>query len=291
MSDAPPFLSQHPKSGPPPHKLELAKEKRELHRFVKQMRMRASAMVPPGPNQVVVTDGMGKQKVYNSITEAMNSITDASESNQYTVTIGTGTFNEQVALKSWVNMLGSGAGQTIINSNVPAVKAAPNSAIQMCTIQAIGRPGDALIIAVSVLSSPKFMLSDCTVVANDAQRGPDGNLFALVVDWPDGSGSHSTCFVTDCKLQPTAINGAGNATAAVVAGGSLLQIETSTLAPTGPAYGVGGASDNKADFELGWCTVSGSGYALWCDSSGATCVATDCTINGAVSPNVKIIHE
>src|SRR5215212_8358381 len=138
MSDSPLF-TRKPGSPGPARKLDIAAEKRKLHRFAQRMRMRASALAPPGPNQVVVTDGMGKQKTYSSITEAMNSITNASESNEYTVAIGSGTYNESVVMKSWVNMTGAGAEQTIINSSVPAVKAAPNSAVQLCTIQAIGK--------------------------------------------------------------------------------------------------------------------------------------------------------
>jgi hypothetical protein len=286
------FLTRETGSQALDRKLDLETEKRSLHRFVQRVRMRMSASVPPGPNQVVVTDGMGRQKTYSSITEGLNSITDASAGNEYTVSVGSGTYNESVVMKSWVYLTGAGAGQTIINSSVPAVKAAPNSSVQLCTIQAVGRSSASSIIAVSVLNAPKFTLAGCTVIANDAQSGPGGNIFALVVDWPTGSGSNSTCFVSDCRLEATEVNHADNATAAVVGYGALLQIETSTLAPSGPnAYGLGGASIDKADLELGWCTVSGSGFALWCDDSGATCVARDCTINGAVTPNVKIVND
>ena len=141
--------------------LDIADEKRQLHRFVQRARMRLSASVPPGPNQVVVTDGTGHQKTYPSITAGLNSITDASASNEYTVTVGSGTYNESVVMKSWVYLTGAGAGQTIINSSVPAVKAAPNSSVQLCTIQAIGKSSDLFAIAVSVLNSPKFMLVSC----------------------------------------------------------------------------------------------------------------------------------
>lgn len=291
MSDKP-FFTSEPGSRSPAEKLDIEAEKRQLHRFVQRVRMRASALVPPGPNQVVVTDGMGNQKIYSSITDGMNSITNASASNQYSVTVGSGTYNESVAMKSWVILKGAGADQTIIDSSVPAVKAAPNSGVQMCTIRANGKSSDRLIIAVSVLNSPKFMLADCTIIANDSQSGPSGNILALVVDWPEESAHNSTCYASDCKIEATAVNGADNATAAVVGTGALLQIETSTLTPSGPtAYGIGGASVDMAALDLGWCTVSGSGFALWCDKSGATCVARDCTISGAVTPNVKIIND
>ena len=282
------------KSGSPQshHKLDHAAEKRALHRFVQRTRMRLSATAPAGPNQVIVTDGMGKHKTYSSITEGMNSITNASESNEYTMSVGSGTYNESVVMKSWVSLTGAGVGQTIINSSVPAVKAAANSSVQLCTIQAIGKSSDKYAIAVSVLNSPKFMLSGCTIIANDAQGAPGGNILALVVDWPDGSARNSSCFVTDCKIEATEVKGADNTTAVVVATGALLQIESSTLTPSGPnAYGLGGASIDKSALDLGWVNVSGSGFALWCDDSGATCVAKDCTITGAVTPNVKIIND
>ena len=286
------FLTR--KSGSPQadHKLDLAAERQALHRFVRRARMRLSATAPAGPNQVVVTDGMGKHKTYASITEGMNSITNASASNEYTVSVGSGTYNESVVMKSWVYLMGAGAGQTIINSSVPAVKAAPNSSVQLCTIQANGKSSDTYAIAISVLNSPQFMVAGCTIIANDAQGAPGGNILALVVDWPDGSARNSSCFVSDSNIEATEIKGADNVTAVVVATGALLQIESSTLTPSGPnAYGLGGASIDKAALDLGWVNVSGSGYALWCDDSGATCVAKDCKITGAVTPNVKIIND
>src|SRR3954454_595464 len=153
------FLTRKTGSHPHERKLDLAAEKHSLYRFARRLRMRLSAAVPAGANQVIVTDGMGHHKAYSSITDGMNSITDASASNEYVVTVGSGTYNESVVMKSWVSLTGAGAGQTIINSNVPAVKAAPHSSVQLCTIQAIGRNGDAQIIAVSVLNSPNFMLA------------------------------------------------------------------------------------------------------------------------------------
>ena len=286
------FLTGKHGSAAHDRKLDLEAEKRSLRRFAGKARMRLSGAVHAGANQVIVTDGMGHHKTYSTITDGMNSITNASSDNEYTVSVGSGTYNESVTMKSWVYLTGAGVGQTIINASVPAVKAAPNSSIQLCSIQAIGKSSDKLIIAVSVINAPKFMLSGCTITANDAQSGPGGNIFALVVDWPAGGGTTSTCFASDCRFEATEVNHADNATAVAAGSGALLQIESSTLIPSGPdAYGLGGASVDKADLELGWCVVSGSGFALFCDNTGATCVARDCTINGAVTPNVKIIKD
>jgi hypothetical protein len=288
----PPFLSEDRGKREPAHKLEIEEERRELEKFASEVRKRPPSPVGPGPNQVVVTDGMGNSKLYSSITAGMNSITDASPSNEYSVTVGIGTYNEQLVMKSWVTLTGAGAGQTVISSGVPTVRAAANSSVQLCTLQAIGKSSDTIIYGVFVLNSPKFALIDCTIVANDAQSGRGANIVTLAVDWPNGSAGVSTCYVMDCIVQATGVNGAENATAAVVGTGALLQIESTTLVPSGTGvYGLGGASVEKATLDLGWCTVSGSAYALYCDTTGATCVARGCTIEGAVTPNVKIIKE
>jgi sugar lactone lactonase YvrE len=60
----------------------------------------------------VLTVGDGGQ--YSTISNALASITDHSETNRYLIKIGPGTFIEQITLKQYVDIEGSGENQTII---------------------------------------------------------------------------------------------------------------------------------------------------------------------------------
>ena len=54
---------------------------------------------------------------YSTIADALNSITDNSATNTYLINIGPGTYEEQVTMKNYVNLNGSGNSLTIIESH------------------------------------------------------------------------------------------------------------------------------------------------------------------------------
>jgi hypothetical protein len=64
-------------------------------------------------HEITVGDGGD----YSTITDALNSITDNSASNQYVIKIGPGTYVEQVNMKEYVDIYGSGKNATIIVSS------------------------------------------------------------------------------------------------------------------------------------------------------------------------------
>src|ERR687888_2342639 len=53
---------------------------------------------------------------FPTIGAALASITDASQQKQYLLTVGPGTYNEQVALKPWCYVHGSGQDQTTVSA-------------------------------------------------------------------------------------------------------------------------------------------------------------------------------
>lgn len=71
----------------------------------------ASAFLPSMGNVVLVAKSGGH---FTSIQAALDSITDASQANPYLVLVGPGIYTEQVAMKSWVDIQGSGQGVTEI---------------------------------------------------------------------------------------------------------------------------------------------------------------------------------
>jgi len=60
----------------------------------------------------ILTVGDGGQ--YSTITHALASITDNSDTNRYLIKVGPGTFVEQITLKQYVDIEGSGQNQTIV---------------------------------------------------------------------------------------------------------------------------------------------------------------------------------
>ncbi|MBI4839159.1 MAG: hypothetical protein HY806_08500 [Nitrospirae bacterium] len=74
------------------------------------------------------TDGVN---TFNSITDALNSITDASENNQYIIFIMPGVYNESIVMKEWVDIKGSGQNSTkIYTATSPGILGANNATIE-----------------------------------------------------------------------------------------------------------------------------------------------------------------
>jgi hypothetical protein len=89
---------------------------------------------------------VGEGSDYSTITGALDSITDNSASNQYVIKIGPGTYVEQITMKEYVDIYGSGKNATIIqtggsgtgpssDSSSATVVGANNASIRNLTIQ------------------------------------------------------------------------------------------------------------------------------------------------------------
>lgn len=72
----------------------------------------ASGFLPALGNVVLVAKSGGH---FTSIQAALDSITTASQINPYLVLVGPGTYQEQVTMKEWVDIQGSGQGVTTIS--------------------------------------------------------------------------------------------------------------------------------------------------------------------------------
>ena len=86
----------------------------------------------------VLTVGEGGE--YTSITAALNAISDNSALTPYLIKVGPGIYNEQIVMKSYVDIEGCGEGITIISSSggdetTPTVKAASNSELRLLTVE------------------------------------------------------------------------------------------------------------------------------------------------------------
>ncbi len=108
------------------------------------------SLIPPG-NVVIVAQSGGD---FSSVQAALDSITDASESNPYLVWVGPGVYEETVIMKPYVDIEGAGEGVTKITSAVATVgtgtvRAASHSELRYLTVENTGT-GDQQAAAIYV---------------------------------------------------------------------------------------------------------------------------------------------
>jgi hypothetical protein len=95
----------------------------------------------PFPSNVIIVAKSGGQ--FTSIQAAINSITNASDSNRYLVWVAPGTYHESVTMKNFVDLQGAGEKLTKIDSgNLLAVTGAQNSSVRDLTAA-----GTSLVVA------------------------------------------------------------------------------------------------------------------------------------------------
>src|SRR5215218_772128 len=114
-----------------------------LSRFGDPQQLKAAASQLPA-NAVQVSPGGA---TFPTISAALASITDASLRKQYLITAGPGTYNEQVILKPYVYLHGSGTDQTVVTQapvssdnflNRGTIVAASNSGVANLTANCLG---------------------------------------------------------------------------------------------------------------------------------------------------------
>lgn len=122
----------------------------------------AAWQVPTNVRMVQKSNSDTTGRVYGTIQAAINSIgSSATATNPYVVKVGPGVYNETVTMKPYVDVVGSGRGNTIIKAAVI------NSGFDTCT-------------AAPVLMASNSSLKDLKVVNNTAGAGDD-NLAAGVI--------------------------------------------------------------------------------------------------------------
>jgi hypothetical protein len=111
---------------------------------------------------------------YNTISAALTSITDASDTNRYLIWIAPGTYTERVTMKEYVDIEGAGELATKItytgssSSATGTVNGANNAELRSLTVENTGSQSYAVAIYNS--GSP-FRLSHLTVKASNATTG------------------------------------------------------------------------------------------------------------------------
>jgi pectin methylesterase-like acyl-CoA thioesterase len=241
-----------------------------------------------GANSVVV-DRTGKS--YPTINDALASITDASQQEQYVVLIGPGTYPEVVACKSWVFLSGSSSdpGQVVItSSSVPkpfvqsTIIAASHSAVQNCTVQAVTEdPSAPGISALGGYYVFDFDIENCRLIAIAR------NLMNVTGAGFTGPAGPSSPQVNVAYTTVTA-TGSSWSLAIGVSHASLQAMQSTFSAEGGSSPGWGGASWDGGTLLFENCTVQGAGYSLYKNDDASSVTANQCTLKGPVGPGVVV---
>ena len=135
---------------------------------------RLGAQCTPDTNVIYVAPSGGD---FTSIQAALNSITDASATNRYVVRVAPGTYTEQVTMKQYVDIEGSGENTTRIiwtgssGPNTGTVVGANNAELRSLTVENTGGTSFAYAIGIYNNGASPSLLN----VTVSATGGSDGN--------------------------------------------------------------------------------------------------------------------
>ncbi|MCX6785820.1 MAG: hypothetical protein NTZ18_03150 [Candidatus Komeilibacteria bacterium] len=112
-------------------------------------------------NEITVAKQGGK---FRTITDALNSITSASEHNRWTIRVGSGVYNEQIVLKPFVEIIGQSKDSTTIlginkSALVAGVNATTTASVKVSNLK-LSLAGDITGQAVVSASSTDLTLED-----------------------------------------------------------------------------------------------------------------------------------
>ncbi|HEX8284540.1 MAG TPA: hypothetical protein VF588_14340 [Pyrinomonadaceae bacterium] len=244
-------------------------------------------------NAVQVSPG---GKTFATIRDALASITDASLKKQYVITAGPGTYNEQVILKPYVYLHGSGIDQTFVVGppvssddfpNRGAIVGASNSAVANLTASCHGRKWGDYATALLVTASAPFLVEAVALVSGD-QGYPGINVETVAVNWNAQPIGPSKVYVSYSTITAEMVNGDSNGTALIVNGEAAVQCIETKLVATGGGTPTAAASNGGATLTLDNCYAQGAGFALNIPDYYSTLIANNCTIDGPVQNGVQI---
>jgi hypothetical protein len=250
-----------------------------------------AAAADVGGNTVSVDPGGA---TFPTIGAALASITDASQKKQYLLSVGPGTYNEQVILKPWCFVQGAGRDQTTVSASPTSqfwqrgtIVGASNSNIGGLTATSLGGSWGTWNTALLVGGCTPFYADDVALIADDqGNAGINGECVA--VNWNSGTSAPSQVYISYSTITCQVENGQSTAVASIFGGPANVElIETKAVAQGGnSSFGV--TSINAAVVNLRDCYAQGANYALYLPDGQSTLIATSCQIQGPVSPGVQV---
>lgn len=223
-------------------------------------------------------------RTFDTISAALESITDNSLRRQYVVEIGPGTYREVVHCKPYVYLKGAGVDATIVTADAAkdwwdsgTIRGCSHSAVQDMTIEAAGaKRYHNELVGVDVTGAQGFSIDNCRIRVR-AEANDTKNLVGVAVN-EHGQGVPPPSAV---RISYSILETHERWAAALVnAVGSLCEVANSkiyNLAGGDRPHAVISASGAKTT--LYGCDVSTDGWAIQCEVGG-TCIATNCDIRG-----------
>ena len=153
-----------------------------------------SRLYPTKNVKYVVKNTILGPQDYNSIKDAVDSITDASISNPYLIVVGPGVYSEDtITMKEYVWVQGSEQDQTVIVVNSPnkhVIVCADNSGISKCLLAGATGSGFAALYYESLTGT-----TNTSFFVEDVRFGANDNLAIA-----DGSSAATAIFLENCKF-------------------------------------------------------------------------------------------
>lgn len=227
--------------------------------------------------------------IFTTIQAAINSITGASAQEQYQVAVGPGTFNENVVMKDYVYVIGSGQDVTIITAPPQSspfngvVNSASGGGISELTINAPGAGWGSWPVGIKICGSGKFHVSGVTINSGAGATGDNARGIS------NNTGSYAGNFIVSQSI----INVTGDSQTTCEGfelfgmSGLTVFINLTTIVCNGGAQNFGVSGSNGANVTLDDSKIIANTYALYNDS-GSPMTANQCTIDGPVSSTVVV---
>jgi hypothetical protein len=159
----------------------------------------------PGYANVVVVAKSGGD--FDSIQDALDSITDASGENRYLVWVAPGVYTGMVTMKSWVDIEGAGIGLTLIQSvgydsyGMATIMAAANSELRFLTVENTGGHAHSLAVIIPI---DDFSLGNVRIIASG---GTNSNIGIGIAGGTANNAVHHCSIAVDSQLATTASYG------------------------------------------------------------------------------------
>jgi hypothetical protein len=226
--------------------------------------------------------------VFNSIQAAIDSITDASAQEQYQVAVGTGTFNENVVMKDFVYVIGSGQDQTIITAVAQqdingVVNSASGCGISECTINAPGAGWGSWPVGIKIMGSGKFHISGVTINCGAGSNG----------DNVRGITNNTGSYTGNVILSQSILNLAGDSQSGcsgieLFNNGMVMFINLTGIQVEGQGQNYGITTAIGCTVTLDDSKIIANNWALYNSDGSAPITANQCTIDGPVSGGVTV---
>lgn len=227
--------------------------------------------------------------IFNSIQAAINSITGASPQEQYQVAVGSGTFNENIVMKDYVYVIGSGQDVTIITAPSQSspfngvVNSASGCGISELTINAPGAGWGNWPVGIKICGAGNFHISGVTINSGAGSNG----------DNVRGITNNTGSYTGNVILSQSIINLTGDGQSTCVAvelfgNGVVMLVNLSSIQAANGMQNYGVSTAVNATVTLDDSKIIAATWALYNSDGASPITANQCTIDGPVSAGVVV---